>query len=187
MDFQKILNHFLPSKILVEIKPFGNGHINSTYKVTFKNNEQEYILQKINISVFTKPNELIQNHIKIQDHLKKLISDIEIPQLNPTTENQFLYKDENGGVWRLTNFIKDSYSIDVLENNNQAFEAGRGYGWFANSCSELNPLEFKEVIKDFHKLSFRVDQLNEAIKLDKANRYNSVKSIVDFYKHREKS
>lgn len=187
MEFKEILHNFFPDRQLKDVTPFGNGHINSTYKVVFKNEQQEYILQKINTSVFNKPNDLIQNHIKVQEHIINSTSGIDIPQLYSTSKNKFLLKDTENNVWRLTNFIEDSYSIDVLENEKQAFEAGTGFGWFVKSCSGLNPTDFREAIKDFHRLSFRIAQLNEAIKSDKAKRFASVKYLIDFYKQREKS
>ena len=185
MNFKEILYNFFPDKQLNNVIPFGNGHINSTFKVMFKNNQQEFILQKINTSVFANPDDLIQNHIKVQEYIKNCTSEIQIPQLYSATDNQFLLKDSEGNVWRLTNFIEDSYSIDVLENELQAFEAGKGFGWFVKSCSGLNPTDFKEVIKNFHRLSFRIAQLDEAIDSDKANRLTSVKYLIDFYKQRE--
>lgn len=185
MEFKEILYNFFPDKKLKGVLPFGNGHINTTFKVVFKNHPQEYILQKINTSVFKSPDDLIQNHIKVQEHIVNSTSDIDIPQLYSTSKNQFLLKDEESNVWRLTNFIEDSYSIDVLENENQALEAGRGFGWFVKSCLGLNPTDFREAIKDFHRLSFRIAQLDESIDFDKTKRFTSVKYLVDFYKKRE--
>ncbi|MDA3954567.1 MAG: phosphotransferase [Bacteroidales bacterium] len=187
MDFKDILNHFFPHKQLKEVKPYGNGHINSTFKVVFENTQQEYILQKINTSVFRNPDELIQNHINVQDFFNCRINDIEIPQLCATSDNHFLFEDNESNVWRLTNFIKNSYSIDILENEEQAFEAGKGFGWFVKTCLCLNPNDFSEVIKDFHRLSFRIAQLDKVIESDKVKRLTSVKHLVNFYKFREKS
>lgn len=47
-------------------------------------------------------------------------------------------------------------------------------------CSGLDSSEFIEAIPDFHKLSFRVNQLNDSIKNDKADRYNGVKILLNF-------
>ena len=84
----------------------------------------------------------------------------------------------------MMNFIPDSYSIDIVEEAWQASQAGSGYGWFARSCASLDASEFVEAIKDFHRLSFRVRQLDDAIKADKAGRLSGVQELVDFYKER---
>lgn len=187
MDFQGILSHFFSNKVIKDVKPFGNGHINSTFKVIYENDHQEYILQKINTQVFKNPYDLINNHLKLQKFLNSEINDIEIPQLYSTSDKHFLFEDNEGDVWRLTNFIKDSYSVDVLENEQQAFEAGKGFGWFAKKCLHLNPSDFIEAIKDFHLLSFRLSQLDDAIEFDKAGRYKFVKNLIEFYKEREQA
>lgn len=187
MNLNQIVDQFFPESKILSIISFGNGHINSTYKVRFNDEPNEYILQKINTNIFVNPSDLIDNHLKLQEHLKNNISDIEIPKLLRTENRAYLFMDEEGGFWRLMNFIKDSYSIEVLESYNQAFEAGKAYGWFLNSCSNLDSSNFKEAIPDFHKLTFRLKQLNEAIEEDKAKRYSEVNEIIKFYKEREEA
>ena len=187
MDLKDIINQFFSNKPLKEVKPFGNGHINSTYKLAFENEPQEYILQKINTNVFTKPQQIVLNHQKLQEFIYSGKNEIEIPQLVSTLAGSMLYIDNDQGVWRMMNFIDKSYSVEVIENETQAYEAGNGFGWFAKVCSKLNPSDFHEAIKDFHRLSFRLGQLNDAIKLDKANRCESVKYLIEFYKFREKA
>jgi hypothetical protein len=187
MDLKYIINQYFPSKQVSDVSIFGNGHINSTYKVKLDGISQEYILQRINTNVFTSPNDLIQNHLKIQSHLYSQKQNIEVPELVGRNSKSHLYIDEDGEAWRMMNFIKDSYSIEVLENEKQAFEAGKGYGWFLGACSQLDTSEFKEAIKDFHKLSHRINQLNDAIKSNEVNRLESVQDIIDFYLKRVKS
>jgi hypothetical protein len=186
MELIQIVNYFLPNWDVLHIKPFGNGHINSTYKVVLMDYENEFILQKINTKVFTSPENIIQNHFKLQTFLSSQNSEFKIPHLLPTTENKYLYVDENNDAWRMMNFIKDSYSIEIVKDNNQAYEAGRGFGWFLNEFSIKLPSEFKEAIKDFHSLSFRLDQFNQAILKDKAKRLAGIVDVVDFYKDRER-
>ncbi len=186
MEPRSIANNFIPNRSVLSIEPFGNGHINSTYKVVLKAYENEFILQKINTKVFTSPENIIQNHFKLQTFLSSQNSEFKIPHLLPTTENKYLYVDENNDAWRMMNFIKDSYSIEIVKDNNQAYEAGRGFGWFLNEFSNKPPSEFKEAIKDFHSLSFRLDQFNQAILKDNAKRLAGVIDVIDFYKDRER-
>ena len=187
MELKEIVKHFISGNTIKDIRIFGNGHINTTYKVIFENIIDEYVLQKINTQVFENPQIIIQNHLKLQEHLLSAKSDIEIPHLESIGNNQFLYKDDDKNQWRMMNFIKDSYSVEVLQNDSQAYEAGKGFGWFTEKCSYLNPSDFHEVIKDFHRLSFRTGQLNEAKESDKENRYKIVEGLIKFYKSREKS
>lgn len=182
---EQIVKAFFQGEVVSELAPFGDGHINDTYKVEFQGEKSPCILQKINVAVFTNPDGLVDNHIKIQVHLEGEAADIEIPSLCPLAPGGYLFRDESGGVWRMMNFIPESYSIGVVKEEWQATQAGRGYGWFAKSCSGLDASDFVEAIKDFHRLSFRVWQLDEAIKGDKAGRLKSVQELVDFYKARQ--
>ena len=47
-----ITNNFQIFGVVDEITTFGEGFINSTYKVSLKNSKVEYVLQKINHSIF---------------------------------------------------------------------------------------------------------------------------------------
>lgn len=180
-----IVKLYFPGEVVLEVAPYGGGHINDTYKVEFEGETEPCILQKINIAVFTNPQGLVDNHIKIQNFLKAKEADLEIPSLCPLASGGYLHTDTTGGVWRMMIFIPDSYSIGIVKELWQASQAGHGYGWFAQSCSSLDASDFVEAIKDFHRLSFRVWQLDEAIQGDKAGRLESVQGLVDFYKDRQ--
>lgn len=183
MDLMNLCQQFLKDKKIISCVPFGNVHINTTYKVSIENSNQEYILQKINTAVFTNPQNIISNHIQIQEGIRS--GALEIPHLLKTKQDQYLFFDENQEAWRMMNFIEDSYSLEVVENSDQAYEAGRGFGWFLKACSHLNSSHFHEAISDFHSLSLCVNQLNEAINNANAQRLNSASELISFYKQRE--
>ena len=59
-QFQSIISHFAISGTVSEIKPLGNGLINDTYKVTtVEADAPDYVLQRINDSIFTDVDLLI--------------------------------------------------------------------------------------------------------------------------------
>ena len=184
---QDIIKIFFPYSIVAEAKPFGNGHINNTYKVDLQGEKESYILQQINTDVFKDPQGIADTHSRLQEVIFKGEQPITIAKLIPTADGKNIYISDKDGAWRMTSFIDNSYTIDVVEKNWQAFEAGNAFGWFAKACNKLDANTFKESIKDFHRLSFRLRQLNEAIEADKAGRLESVQDMVDFYKKREAS
>lgn len=181
----EVLNKFFPKNQVVEMKSFGNGHINDTYKLDVFGMPQSFILQRINTNVFPDPQGIVDTHLRLQKVFFKNDSPIAIAEIIPNTNGAFLTIDSKGNAWRLTNFINDSYTIDVMREAWQAIEAGKAYGRFAYACSTLNVKEFKEAIKNFHRLSFRLGQLHEAIENDRAGRLASVRDIVDFYLSRQ--
>lgn len=182
---ENIVKKFFPYSLVADIKPFGNGHINNTYKLTLQQGKQNFILQRINTDVFKDPHGIADTHLRIQDAIFKEKTPILIAELIPTADGKRLYTDSDGGVWRMTSFIEDSFTIEVVEKDWQAFEAGNAFGWFAKACDKFDAQSFKEPITNFHRLSFRLQQLNEAIDADKAGRLSSIKEVVDFYKNRE--
>ena len=181
-----IIKQFFPNDHVVDIKPFGNGHINTTYKLELESTGACYILQKINTDVFKDPHGIAETHERLQDQVAWDQHFIEIARLIHTFDGNPLYVDADGGVWRMTSFVEDSHTIDVVEETWQATEAGRAFGCFAFVCNALNVQEFKESITDFHRLSFRIRQLDDAIAANAAGRYDKVKHIVDFFKDRER-
>ena len=184
---QDVVKVFFPYNLAAEVKPFGQGHINNTYKLELRDEKKSYILQQINTEVFKYPHGICDTHNRLQDEIFKGQHPITIAELIPTADGKKLYTDQDGSVWRMTSFIENSYTIDVVEEDWQAFEAGNAFGWFAKACDKLDATTFKESIKDFHRLSFRLRQLDEAIAADRAGRLESVKDIVNFYKERQAS
>ena len=51
---QKISDAFMLPEGARTFEPFGNGHINSTFRITIEGAKDRYILQKINSYVFVK-------------------------------------------------------------------------------------------------------------------------------------
>jgi len=180
-----IVRKFFPYHAVADLKPFGNGHINDTYKLELDGVKEQYILQRINTNVFKDPQGIAETHLKIQEVVTKRDYPLTIAELLPTADGKLIHFDDEGSAWRVTTFITDSYTVELVEKPWQAFEAGSGYGWFVKACDGLDASGFKEAIKDFHRLSFRIWQLNEAIAANKAGRLAAVQDVVDFFKARE--
>jgi hypothetical protein len=181
---KEVVESFFPWTGNYEIRPFGSGHINDTYKLDLPE-RNSFILQRINTKVFTDPWIIAETHIKIQNAIKDSAEGLSIPLLIPTAAGKLLYIDNQGKPWRMTTFISDSVTIEVVTESWQAFEAGNGFGWFVKSCNSLEVSDFREPIKDFHRLSFRLMQLNEAIDLNRAGNLDTVRDLIEFYRARE--
>ena len=66
INLEEILQQF---NLSADIEPYGNGHINDTFLVTPK----KYILQRINVSIFKNPDELMDNIENVTSFLKEKI------------------------------------------------------------------------------------------------------------------
>jgi hypothetical protein len=183
---KNITKKFFCENQKVDINPIFTGHINDTYIITIPGGKEKYILQKINTNVFTNPQAISDMHRKLQELFAKQFGPVSIANILPDLQGNYLTWDSDGQAWRLTGFIEDSYTIEVVQENWQAREAGNAYGWFAFLCSSLNPCDFKEPIKNFHSLSCRLRQFKTAVANDHVGRLNSVQEIVGFYFRLEK-
>jgi len=184
MIADKVLKAYFNLSEIVDISPFGNGHIQLTYRVETKRNS--FILQKINTEVFINPELLIKNHLLIQQHHKlSNNNDYLVPEIIKTLDGNNYFFDTNLGFWRLTNFIEKTYSLEKTTTSTQAKEVGKAYGWFLASLENVKTSLFEEPIHDFHNLSFRLKQFENAIDANLAKRRDLVSKEIDFFLKRK--
>ena len=75
-QLKEAINGFQFEGNLISIKPYGSGHINDTYLLTYeigKMGSIRVILQRVNQEIFTNPVELMQNIEGVTTYLKKII------------------------------------------------------------------------------------------------------------------
>jgi Ser/Thr protein kinase RdoA (MazF antagonist) len=186
-EHKDVIGAFFPGREVISLDAYGNGHINDTYKLEIRGAGSGYILQCINTAVFKNPGGIIANHLKLQQLLSTGGNGIVIPALLPGGNGEYLYTGRDGRAWRAMEFIPETHSIELVEEQWQARQAGNAFGWFAGSCSQLDPAEFEEAIPDFHRLSFRLRQLREAVGDNRVKRLEQVSEVADFFLQRAES
>lgn len=166
------------------------GHINSTYKVVFSTLVGErlfYVFQRLNPTVFPKP-EMVMNNVRlVTEHIHQLgvESGQQALMLFPSVSGKAYYVDADGDFWRCYNFIKEAHSVDVVENESQAYEAAKGFGGFLEMMSNFDITQLGEVIEDFHHTPKRLHALREAVEEDRFCRAITVQKELDFILSRE--
>lgn len=65
----EVVSHFITPADTIEIKPLGAGHINDSFKVV--NGNDEYVLQRINHSIFQNVDQLQNNIFRVTSHIRK--------------------------------------------------------------------------------------------------------------------
>lgn len=162
----------------------GNGLINDTYLVTTSDNRQ-YVLQRINSSVFKDP-EALQNNLKlISDHIRKSLEreqteDIErriITTVDTTGGKRFA--NVNGEIWRMTHYISGSHTVENVTPE-MARLTGMAFARFHKYLSTDDAPELSETIPDFHNLDYRISQLRNAVATDSADKLQWVADIVEY-------
>lgn len=174
---KKILEHF---NIYNDIAPYGDGHINRTYKCP------SYILQKINTGIFENPEKLMENIDKVTSHIRKKA---EAAGENPdratltivkTNDDKLFYRDEEGGCWRVYKFIEGAVTYSKCEDPSQMYHAAKAFGRFQNMLSDFPAESLYETIKDFHDTGKRLEQLKTAVSENKAGRLGEVTAELEF-------
>ena len=183
-ELKNIASKFAIKGSVVDIKPLGSGLINDTFFVKADSGE-DYVLQKINTAIFKDPELLQSNIVAVTDHLrKKLSGDPEVGRkvlkfLQVKDGGKTWLQDGDGGCWRMSVYIRDSYTHDTV-NPEYSYYAGRAFGEFESMLSDLDaPLG--ETIPDFHNMELRARQLQEAISADAAGRLSNpeVQALLD--------
>ncbi len=160
LDFNRILREYNIENDSFTTEPFGSGLINSTFLVTTKSSK--YILQKINTDVFTEP-EIIASNLELAgNYLTKNTPSYLFIKPIKTVDRQ-PYAKLNDNFYRLTPFVENSYSINTIEQPEQAFLAARAFAKLTKQLDGINTRQFQATIPDFHNLSFRFHQFTQAI------------------------
>ena len=72
-DLKDILSHFSLAGKILEIKPLGAGLINDSYKVTTAAPDTpDYVLQRINHSIFKDVDMLQNNFYQVTTHIRQI-------------------------------------------------------------------------------------------------------------------
>ena len=189
-NISEVVSNFNCEVDINSLKTYGSGHINDTYFIKNVNSSGcDYLLQRINHHIFKDVPQLTSNMCKVIDHLKdKLLlsgsgnPEKEVMTLVPAKNGRYFYLDSNGDYWRLSYFLKNTKSYDVVETEKQAYEGGKAFGKFQAMLADLPTGILYEVIPDFHHIGRRLEQLNDAIVKDAADRLESVAVELDIIK-----
>ena len=183
-DLSSILSHFALTGKVVEIKPLGAGLINDSYKVTTTPPEaSDYVLQRINHTIFTNVDMLQNNFYRVTTHIRGKLEargendiDRKVLTLVPTLDHKLYYHDGES-YWRVLIFIPNAKSYEAVTPE-YSYYAGQAFGDFQAMLADI-PVELGETIPDFHNMEFRLKQLHEAVAADTAGRVAEVQPLLD--------
>ncbi|MEI7534421.1 MAG: aminoglycoside phosphotransferase family protein [Verrucomicrobiae bacterium] len=175
-DVRALAGQFQLTGELLHAEPFGSGHINHTYRLTF--DHSRFILQRLNTSVFQNPAAVMENIRRVTTHLVE--NNSRTLALVPARDGKSFYCDTDGNWWRVFPFIERTRAVDVVESPAQAFAAAKAFGAFQKQLADLPAPRLHETIPDFHHTPKRFSALEKAVAADACNRAAAAKPEIEF-------
>ena len=177
--------HFAIPGAFLDAAPYGTGHIHDTFRV--RSSSGSYILQRINSRIFTNPQAVMDNIVRVTAHLRAKLKSVpgadpsrEALRLIPAKDGRPWFVDDAGSFWRMFDFIGGTLTHEVCEAPGQAFEAARVVARFQKLLSDLPGGPLQETIPFFHHAPRRLQALEEAVARDVANRCAGTKAEIEF-------
>lgn len=179
-----IANSFVLDGTVTGVRPLGEGFINDTFIVETTSGTR-YILQRKNKNIFTNVPAMMDNIVRVTNHLKnKIIAAGGDPQreamtIVPTTTGSLYFKDEAGEFWAVCVFIDDTIAYQAATTPELAAQGGRGIGKFQAMLADFKePLA--NILPGFHDMRFRFKQFDEAVAADAAGRVKDLTEEISW-------
>ncbi|MFB2120701.1 phosphotransferase enzyme family protein [Parapedobacter sp. 2B3] len=192
----KLANEFDIEGEVMDVSPFGSGHINDTFRViTDGSGGARYLLQRVNHHVFKDVAAVMENIQRVTNHLKARYAtefegcnhlDRRVLTLIPAKDAESYHRDERSNFWRMFILLDGTRSYDIVETPQQAREGGRAFGQFQRLLADLDVGLIHEVLPDFHHIGNRLGQLGRAVDSDAVGRVRRVQEELSFIKDRER-
>jgi thiamine kinase-like enzyme len=161
------------------VAELNSGYINDTYLATTVSGTQ-YVLQRINTTVFKDVENIIANKVLISKHLSNSKTKYKTVRFIKTLDKKYFYKDTHSNYWNLMTFIPNSITHDVATNSRLVEEAGKLYGDFIIQSVDFDMEKLIETLPGFHSIPLRYQQFEEALKNAKEETKKSAKDEIEY-------
>ncbi|MBI3550690.1 MAG: aminoglycoside phosphotransferase family protein [Elusimicrobia bacterium] len=165
----------------------GDGHINDTFLAAYRSGPRtsRFILQRINHHVFRDPSAVMDNIVRVLEHLRGKLGSTpdaarRVLSLVPTRTGGYLHRDGEGNYWRAYVAIDGARTLAIVEDPGQARESGRAFGRFQTLLADLPAPRLKDTIPDFHNTPKRFCAFEASVAADAENRGAQAKREIDF-------
>ncbi len=176
MILSQILNQFGLEAGSYQVIEFGSGLINRTWKVCGK---QNYILQQINVNVFSDPAAIDRNLSLLSSWFKeKHPGYLFVSQVHTVSGNSLVQAEE--GYFRLFPFVEGSVTLTEVSKPAYAYEAARQFGLFTFLLKEFDAGTLSYTLPGFHDLELRFQQFQKACDTAGAERREQAADAINF-------
>ncbi len=164
-------NFISHDETIAGVEPYGRGIIHDTYLVKPGNGTDRFILQRINIQVFTDPAAVMHNLRLVCAHMQErrkaggsaIAANWQMLQSIPARDGRDIFVDADGAFWRALGFIRGANPLEEISCLGDAREVGRALGIFHWLVSDLNPGLLHVTLPGFHNVEHYLKQYDEVI------------------------
>ena len=194
-QLEKLIARFIGTQPHTEPQPYGDGHINDTYLFSVRGEDGKMtrlVLQRINRAAFPRPEEVMQNMLRVTVYLRKIIREEGGDETRQTlallqTENGEWYTtDEWNDVWRIYRYIDGAMSYSHTTDTDIFMAAGQAFGRFQRMLLGFDATQLYETIAHFHDTPKRFGALRDAIARDAKGRVAGVRDEITYALSHEK-
>ncbi len=188
MTIKEICESFDIGGKYVNCFELSTGNINSTYQVKYVRDgvDKEYLLQRINKNVFTEPEKVMDNIVRVTSYVRQKIESCNLSTkkfvmrafLSKEDRKPFII-DDSGEYWRCYRFIPNSITYDTVDDLSIVEGAGIAFGRFQNYLDGFDAESLYTTIPNFHNTRARYQAFHKAIKLDPLGRVKRVKEDIE--------
>ena len=185
-----IAGRFQTEGEITVVRPLGEGFINDTFIIeTASAHTPNYILQRKNRHIFTNIPAMMENIVRVTNHLKnKIIARGGDPRrealtVTPARDGKLYYKDDEGEYWAVCEFIDGTIAYQKADTPRLAYQGGKGIGRFQAMLADFRePLT--DILPGFHNIRFRFKQWDETLAADPAGRAAQVAEEIRWIEDR---
>ncbi len=154
-----VAEQFTPQGRVLALREYGRGNVNDTFLVTVEGAaEPHFILQRLNLRVFRRPELVMRNLGIVGDHVARRLARaplshgrrFEVPRVLLTRDGRDHFIDPGGSFWRALSFIDAAETFDIIKDAGHAGEVGYALGRFHSLLSNLAPEHLADTLPGFH-------------------------------------
>lgn len=170
---------------------YGSGHINDSFLIQSPSQSQRYILQRISPAAFKRPDQVMENIVRITEYLRNIITQNggdptreTLRVLRPQSGESY-YTDRDNGAWRIFPFIEGTICYQAAETPELFAASGRAFGRFQRRLRDYPAETLCETIPRFHDTEDRLAKLKAAVREDRLDRAKHCGPEIEFFLTRE--
>lgn len=186
---EAVFANFIEGGRILDVEQGKAGLINQTYFITFERNDGtvcKYVLQCLNRTVFPNLPELMENVIRVSEHMESRCrkgNDLDAKRgylhFKRTLRRQNGLDSATLGFWRLYRYIDNAVGRFEATTEFEAYSAGEAFGRFQSLLADMPPPRLHETISRFHDTRHRYEVLEAAVQKDVVRRLESCRDVLE--------